>query len=253
MTQNTDLNSPLQDCPWDHLEKTFGPANVKWCEQRVCSVINEPLNAWSNLPYIIIGLLILTKGFKKQIALSTAQLFKRCFGLSVTIMGLFSFTYHATNNFLTQTLDFIGMYFYVYLLFCTSLYLLNKITLKQGIKIYSLFILASTIAVPIANKAHFPFQIIIVLIALAIIYLQAQIYQQNKFLYPKKELSLSLLFFIIAVGFSYLDVSRKLCVPESSIFQGHAYWHIISSLGIYFSYRAFLSQITYLKKEPGFT
>ena len=231
---------PMQVCPWDQLEKTFGPANLKWCEQRICSIINEPINTWSNLPYLIIGLYILFLGLqKKDPKLSSFQIM---FGTSTFFMGLFSFIYHATNNFLTQVLDFVGMYFYVFLLICSSLVLLKKVSIETATKLFIVLVVLSTAILPWANQKGLHYQNFILFIAIAIIILQFKIYKNNPETYPSKMMKWTILLFVTAKVFALLDSSRLICDPKSLVLQGHAWWHIVSSIGVLTSYFAFASQ-----------
>ena len=48
-------------CPWYEAQQSYGAPNVNWCEPTVCSVINEPANTWSNLPYLLVSLVLIKK------------------------------------------------------------------------------------------------------------------------------------------------------------------------------------------------
>ena len=45
-------------CPWYELSELRLP-NFDWCEAQRCSYVVEPANAWSNLAYVIVGLVLL--------------------------------------------------------------------------------------------------------------------------------------------------------------------------------------------------
>lgn len=220
-------------CPWYDMYEKFGPANVKWCEERLCALINEPLNTWSNVPFMLVGLFILFLGFKQ------VDRFKKIFGSAVFLMGFGSFFYHATNNYLTQIFDFIGMYLYVYLLLCLCLLNLKKITIKTSVYLYTLLVVLSVLAIPIARQNGFPYQMIVFIVNIPVfgllLYLRKKMGQE----FPTKYLVLSLGFFITAAAFSYMDVSRIICNPQHPYFQGHALWHALGAIGTYFSYLLF--------------
>ena len=41
-------------CPWFESVQTYGVPNVKWCENTLCSIVNEPANAYSNFLFVMI-------------------------------------------------------------------------------------------------------------------------------------------------------------------------------------------------------
>jgi predicted membrane channel-forming protein YqfA (hemolysin III family) len=239
------LDTPVlinQNCPWQPMENLFGSANIKWCEERLCAWVNEPANAWSNILYVVMGLYLIYQGFKNQRKLSGQ--FQFVFGCIVYIMGLCSFVYHATNNFLTQIFDFIGMFLYVYMLLCLCLYKLKITNAKTSFYIFTGLVAVSTALVPAAKYIHFPYQIIILFAALGIIILQTKIWLKSKKNYATKYLFFCLSFFVIAVCFSYSDVTRLFCDPTNHFLQGHAIWHLLSAIGVWFSYLLFACQLT---------
>ena len=237
-----DSNILSVSCPWQSMEIHFGAANVKWCEQRLCSLINEPANAWSNILYIFLGLFLIWKGYKNQ--KNKSGQFQFVFGCVVYIMGFFSFIYHSTNNYLTQIFDFIGMFFYVYLLLSLSLYNFKIITARFGLYLWLALSIISTLMIPLSRLIHFPYQAIVGIAAVIIVILQAIQFRKNPANYPVKPLIFCLLFFISGVIFSYLDVKGIFCNPENHFMQGHAIWHLLSAVGVYFAYLMFSKQIS---------
>lgn len=227
-------------CPWHDMEQQFGPANVKWCEERICAFINEPANAWSNLLFILVGLFLVYRGIKAKN--SPMGKFDFLFGLIVIFMGGTSFFFHATNNFLTQLFDFIGMYFYIYFLLCISLHNFKLVSAKAATWIFFGCVIISTSLILISKYViAFPYQIIVALSALTLAGLQVRGWITDKN-YPKKYLLLCLASFAIAAGFSYSDISRTFCDPTNHFIQGHAIWHIFCAIGTWFSYHVFSKQ-----------
>ncbi len=226
-------------CPWYDMEQQFGPANVKWCEERVCALINEPANTWSNLFFILVGLFLIYRGYKSQT--SSMKKFNILFGTTVTIMGSFSFIYHATNNYFTQILDFVGMYFYVYFLLCISLYHFKMMKARNAFYAFFCFVIVSIALIPASRYIHFPYHAIVGFAAVALTMLQVRGWLTDKN-YPKKDLLICLGFFALGAGFSYSDVSRLFCDPSNHFVQGHAIWHLCSALGTWFSYLVFSKQ-----------
>ncbi len=227
----------LNLCPWNQMEKTFGSPNVKYCEQRICALVNEPVNAWSNFLYILIGIYILFLGYK-----ASKNKYQMTFGAITIFMGLSSFIYHATNNFLAQILDFIGMYFYVYFLIAQCLVILNIFSYKKAKLFYFVAIILSTALIPTAYHFQIHYQGIILFCIVVVLFLQFAIYNKNKNEFPIKSISASFSLMGIAAWFSYADATRIFCITESPWLQGHAIWHILSALAVGFTYIAFQYQ-----------
>lgn len=227
-------------CPWYEMEQKFGPPNIKWCEERICAFINEPANAWSNLLFILVGLFLVYRGVKsKNPAMGK---FDVLFGVIVIFMGGTSFFFHASNNFLSQLFDYIGMYFYIYFLLCISLHNFKLVSANAAVYIFFSCVIVSTSLVLVSKYLFaFPYQIIVGISALTLAGLQARGWFTDP-KYPKKHLLLCLGSFVIAAGFSYSDISRAFCDPTNHFIQGHAIWHIFCAIGAWFSYHVFSKQ-----------
>ena len=100
---------PLE-CPWSPLRALFGPPNVNWCEASLCGWIEEPANALSNIAYLLTALWILRAS---RFQAGKARKENTLLAVVVYVMGFCSLVYHASNNFGTQLLDFLGMFLYV--------------------------------------------------------------------------------------------------------------------------------------------
>ena len=74
-------------CPWYKLS-SLGLPNVKWCEATRCSWITEPANTWSNLAYIIAGIIIFMMLKPENRKTS------KWFGATLIFVGFSSFVYH---------------------------------------------------------------------------------------------------------------------------------------------------------------
>ena len=222
-------------CPWYDMNQQWGDANVKWCEERVCTWFNEPANTWSNLGYIIFAGFILMQGMKLTDPLQKNT--ARIYGVALFICGAFSFWYHASNNYLTQILDFVGMFIWADFLIVSNLRRLGSITQKQFVPVYVGLVLLCTALVPVFRAVHVPYQLIVVFLGLVIAMTEVMATQKNKGApLPHLWFYLGLATIVLAECFSLLDLKRVLCMPQNHIIQGHAIWHVIGSIGIYFVY-----------------
>src|SRR5205823_851454 len=67
-----DMNPFGPGCPWWDLHERFGEPNVKWCEERLCAMANEPANTWSNLGYLVVGAAIFAAASRAKLPLGRA-------------------------------------------------------------------------------------------------------------------------------------------------------------------------------------
>jgi len=238
MENTTPLWGP--GCPWYADFEKFGPANVKWCEERLCALINEPANTWSNLGYIFVSLWILMYARKHKLR------FGQLYALVVFLVGATSFAYHATNNFMTQIVDFLGMYFMVYFLLVINFMRLGWIAPRGVAPTFAGLTVFSLVLIPILDRIAVPFQIIVALAIVAITYTEAVNQIRGKksgatwVVWP---FWAGLGCFAVGVQFSIVDVKRIWCDPQNHWLQGHATWHWIGAIGLAFSfvyYRQFL-------------
>ncbi|WP_437905280.1 ceramidase domain-containing protein [Sorangium sp. So ce327] len=229
-----------QGCPWQGLAE-HGLPNVKWCEERMCAWINEPANAWSNLAYLVVAcwiwLLQRSHGTAGKSAL-------RWFAPTLAIVGMCSFVYHASNVYVTQILDFLGMYLFCLLLLLLNLLRLGALPLSRFSVVFVGCVTAFTALTAVVARYEVPIQGFILLLTLAIVGTELFIYRRSRdaSAYSLNAFALSLALLLVAAAFSALDVSRAWCNPKSHVLQGHAVWHVLSALSlgvVFYHYRQF--------------
>ncbi|MBX3041612.1 MAG: ceramidase domain-containing protein [Bdellovibrionaceae bacterium] len=209
-------------CPWYNAQQTLGAPNVNWCEETSCSYINEPANTWSNLGFLIAAILII-----RQFKRSELQLF----GWVVFVMGLFSAIYHATNNYGTQHLDFLGMS----LMISAVLAIRLKGTIKTGTKtLFAIFLIANLITLGLLDILDLPIQLLLLINAAPIISIDLFLGFKQKKLHQYGSFAIALILLIAAQIFAQIDLKRIYCEPENLIMHGHVAWHILCALAMYF-------------------
>ncbi|HRE90801.1 MAG TPA: ceramidase domain-containing protein [Myxococcota bacterium] len=123
-------------CPWSEIANLWLP-NIKWCEAQVCSLVVEPANTWSNLAYILIGLLLLARSRRRRHHGAPHRM-ARTFGTAEIIVGVFSFAFHMSYSGLLQVLDFAAMFVFVGLTLSLNLVRLGWLPERLRVRVYVL-------------------------------------------------------------------------------------------------------------------
>ncbi|MBT3981145.1 MAG: hypothetical protein HOE90_07310 [Bacteriovoracaceae bacterium] len=229
MDYDSKIYSIAKSCPWYDLQQRFGPPNVKWCEETLCQYITEPANTWSNLGYMLLSFIIIYLIRKNKV-----EGYLKLYAPIVFIMGLFSFIYHFSLNYLTQYLDFFGMYFFIGIAIVGSLSWNKQKSVAQASLIILAVVVVNSLLFALFPFIGIPIQTIIGLNVLFAVAIELR----NKFVLKinlqYKNLVISLCLFSVAHIFQVLDLKRILCDPTNHFFQGHAMWHLIGGVGSLF-------------------
>lgn len=228
--QYTNPHGP--SCPWYDITESQGAPNIKWCEETLCQWISEPANTWSNLGYLIVGLIVTYLAFKNRNSFEMKQ-----FGPIVFFMGAMSFFYHQSNFYGSQILDFVGMFFFVGWVIGINLIRLGKLQKKNLIAFNLITGLILTVLVHVMYLYGIKFQSIVLFAAIAIIWTEVKI--RRKQVYEMSWFIAGLITIAIAFGFSIADGQRFWCTPENHgwLEQGHAIWHWVASLSMFMIFK----------------
>lgn len=228
---NSEILRTQPGCPWYEINQAWGVPNIKWCEETLCSWISEPANTWSNLGYIAVAFFIFWSTSREKN--SSMNLF----GIAIFLMGLFSLVYHAANNFVLQVFDFVGMYLYTSAIIIFNLRRMKKVKRSLEIWAYLGLVILNLLLIPFFEKIlHLPMQLIILgnAITIGITEFKLRMTDNNYKLTPFIK---SLIIIFIAQIFSVLDLSRTWCDPKNHFLQGHALWHLIGSISVYYCFQ----------------
>jgi len=224
------------ECPWTPLREATGLPNVKWCEETLCSWIAEPANTWSNLAFLVAAAALwwLTRKDPERTS--------RFWGPATFWVGTCSLVYHASIAFLTQVLDFFGMYFFFGLVLLLNLVRLGSLKKERlFVTLYPLIIALTGVTVLVA-KVGLPVQGIIGVLLLAGLVVEVLASRRATQKPSHRYLFAALAVIAVAGTFSAMDVSRVWCTPSNHVIQGHAIWHLLNAVGIvlaHFHYRQF--------------
>lgn len=214
----------MQNCPWSQ----FLPGTVSFCEERLCALIVEPANTWSNIGYLIVGIIIALHS--KKHSKSSFHFF------SVTSVYLFigSSLFHATGTFWGEVLDLSAMFMLSLAMLTINLKRWFHLKLRLTYAVFLLSFVASVILLLIFKPIGillFSAQVIVAL-SLELLLWKRQIMPQAKY----KTLLKAFTFFGIAFFFWILDISKIMCIPTNHYFTGHSAWHLLNAATIYYLY-----------------
>ncbi len=213
-------------CPWYDAQQTYGAPNVNWCEPTQCALINEPANTWSNLSYLLIGLILVRKLRDRPVS---------WFPLAVVVMGLLSAVYHASNNYLTQFFDFVGMYLMMSFLLAFNV---NRVFRFLGLNfftVYWFFVFVNTLIFMVFDIVDVPPQQTMLINVIPIVLLDLFAGFQEGVFRRYRNFVLALIFLGSAQAFAIVDIQRIYCDPTHPWLHGHVLWHILSGMGMLFA------------------
>lgn len=215
-------------CPWHEAAVAVGAPNIKWCEATLCGWISEPANTWSNLAYLVLGAVIAWQNRRMP------HYELRWMGPAMLLMGGFSLVYHASNNYLTQVFDFLGMYLLVFWMLVINLRRLGWFARERQKAVFVALCVAGTLLVHLMYLAELKFQLIIAAATLAIMISEVMARRYRRVRLGNFLTGLVLL--CVAQAASLADLTRVYCEPGSWL-QGHAVWHVLSAVALYFACR----------------
>ena len=209
--------------------------NSCFCEAtRDGFLVRQPANTYSNLSFVLVGLLILGQAGTRREGTRPPRAHSMVYGLAVTAIGAGSFFYHASLTFTGQWFDLMGMYLLATFI---ALYNLSRLRPLGGLVFATAYVVLNTIlgivlAVNPAIRIRLFSGLIWIGLALEVIILLT--HRPN---IKTRYFIASLVAFIVAYIIWTLDENGTLCAPASLV-QGHAIWHVLTALaaGLLFVY-----------------
>ncbi len=210
--------------------------NSCFCEAtREGALVRQPANTYSNLSFVLVGLLILGFSQARSDDLSRPpRAHSIVYGLAVTAIGAGSFFYHASLTFTGQWFDLMGMYLLAAFI---VLYNLSRLRPLGGAVFAVVYVVLNTLlglilALNPSIRIRLFSGLILIGLALEVIILLSRRPQIKT-----RYFIASLVTFIIAYLIWTLDENGTLCAP-ASLLQGHAAWHVLTALaaGLLFMY-----------------
>lgn len=218
-------------CPY----QSFAKPVISFCEPNVCAFIAQPANAWSNLAYVAVGLVLLIYGLRRKDKCST------WLPVIIIMIGTFSFLYHASFTFVGQMFDLGSMFLLSSYLIIFNLRRINPavFTGKKSLFIFILLNLVSLALMYIIRVIDgFNIGLVIFAVQVAVIlWLEFYLIRKSNYALRVTNLLTALLIMATACVIWMLDYTKTWCSTNSfHLVNGHAIWHVLTAIGLIFVY-----------------
>lgn len=213
--------SPAQQCPWSQ----YPTGHFPQCEAKLCEWIRQPSNAYSNIGFLIVGILLLALFLKKK----SRHGFD--FGIATIIVGLCSFGAHSTGILTFTFLDFAGIFFTFAVFAATNTIYDEKIKLKNTLLVALIYFIPPTLLMYFVTGTR---EIIFATFVIGLLYWESLILKKQGKGFLVKSMKKVLFVFGLAVICLFLDATKIICNPDNHIVQMHALWHIFNAISIFY-------------------
>ena len=213
-------------CPWD----SFAHESSRFCEESLCSWVRQPANTWSNVGFLLVGILIL------RFAAQGRSRHLRALGWISIATALGSAFYHASETLIGRVADYAGMY-----LGASFMLAVNVARLLRGRAprlAHGLF--WASFAGPMAlmlKDEQLATAVYIGETAFCCVALELVLFIQQGKTTRYRFLVFYWLLFGVAYALWCLDVKGFLCDPKSHLLNGHAAWHLLDAAALFVLYR----------------
>ncbi len=223
---------PFESCPWDNC----CPATFNYLEENLCGWVKEPSNTWSNMAFVIVGLILLWQGRKER--WSPVKFIP----LIAIALGLTSGMYHASCIFFFQVMD-LGSMFLIALLLLT--FNLRRLGIVYRARIYYFYWIVLFTCLALLIQFHKFGQLTFFVMSLGVVVTEIILALRGRENVTRKPMVQGVLFLLFGWSIWHLDKHSFLTTPYNHIFQWHALWHVFCAMAIY-SMHQFYDQFDFL-------
>lgn len=227
--------------------------NRCFCEALHDGFVRQPANAFSNLAFVLVGLLLIaiarddwTRGVKDN-RMQTERSYPIIFGIAMIVIGVGSFFYHASMTFVSQWFDLMGMYLFTTFALVYTYARLRPIRSPMFLLAYAVMnvMLGYLLIVnPEVRRQTFA-AVVYAIIALEVLVLLVE--------RPKIKMRYffsALITFAVGYAIWIPDEANLNCNP-SSLIQGHAVWHLLAAVAAFLLFLYYRSENG--NAEPSFS
>ncbi|GAA3287037.1 hypothetical protein GCM10020218_050000 [Dactylosporangium vinaceum] len=207
-----------------------------FCEAARPGPVRQPANTFSNLGFVVAGLLIAWDRTKTPVQAPMAVI--------VVLLGPASAAMHATQSAAGGALDMLSMYLIA--AFAVSYAVMRR--LRRGYGLFAAVYLACVGACELAGLYTTPIPVVMYAgnVAFGVLLLTAVALEIG--IIRRRESRSQAGFAYASIGamvlaFTIWNVTNQgLCAPHS-LLQGHAVWHLLSAVAAYLLYRYYASEV----------
>lgn len=226
-----------------------GQRGLIFCEHSRNAIIKQPANTFSNIGFMLVGLIIAWQMMNEKYTfsknrLTTTLFYPTFFATLCVLMGPGSMAMHASTSIIGSYFDVLSMYLLAAFMFAYAL--IRLFNLSEPV-----FFVSFLMVIGICNLVYFYFgnlyfwldrmSIFGIFIVFATL-LEYLVIFKKQTIFIKKWMLLSTITFVIAAVIWHFSKTGNILCYEYSLIQGHAVWHILDALALYFLFRYYVSE-----------
>ena len=223
----------------------FAPASCTetrcFCEMpRAGTLLLQPANSLSSYGYVFVGFLMILLARSRDWISAFPPLSASVLGVAAIIVGIGSVLLHATLTLWGQFFDVLGMYLISGFFLVSALAKWRGIPNRSAMIYYGLLcavLVAILYALPEVRRWLFAV-VLVAAIILELVFARRLRPQVRTGYYVA-----GLVANIVAFTIWNLDQRGQLCAPES-LLQGHAVWHLLGAVALWFAFLYYRSERT---------
>jgi dihydroceramidase len=197
--------------------------------------IRQTANTVSSLAFVCSGTLVMLRPKKSS---RMPRVYSVIMGLSIVIIGVGSAFYHASLTFVGQFFDVFGMFLLAAFMLVYAWERIWNLRCAVTLSLYlGLNLFLSWLQFAIPDTRRYAFAIVLIAALLFEYYFRLKTKPQI----DVRPLSLGIGLLTLAYFIWILDNTRLVCL-ETSLLQGHAVWHILGAVSVFFLHRYYVSE-----------
>ena len=233
-----------------------GMHGMKFCESGYPGLIKQPVNTFSNIGFIIVGLGMAYSQSKRHFAqnnnlFTRTNFFPTFFASLIVVLGPGSMALHATTTKVGGFLDLFSMYLAASFTFS---YAISRLLKWKSLGFSLMFIIALGIHIYVHFLPYeIPFVGVIGSFCFGVFIILSAIIELTSHRIRKVQIEAKfgyacVLTMIIATFIWGKSLTGAPWCDPSSLIQGHGIWHLLNALSVYFLYRFYVSENFISKK-----
>lgn len=227
-----------------------GMHGMKFCEAGYPGLIKQPVNTFSNIGFIAVGVGVAHSQARNQFfynnnLFSRTNFFPTFFASIAVLLGPGSMALHATTTRVGGLLDLFSMYLIASLIFAYALTRLMKWKSK-GFAMAFIFALGTQLYIQ-TLPYEIPFVGVIGSFCFGVFLILSGIIEVISYNIRKVQIDIKFgiasmfTMFLATYVWGMSQTDAPWCDP-SSLIQGHGIWHILNATSVYFLYRFYTSE-----------